>query len=63
MLATVTPAHVRRTCVQMSRLTDEQWTDAFRAGGYPDPQTARYVARIKSKLRQGLELTGGTAIR
>jgi hypothetical protein len=47
----------------MSRLTDEQWTDAFRAGGYPDPQTARYVARIKSKLRQGLELTGGTAIR
>lgn len=43
----------------MSRLSDQQWSDAFRAGGYNENQTTRYVARIKAKLRQGLDLTGG----
>ena len=58
VLATVTPADVRWACAQMSRLSDVQWTDAFRAAGYTEDQTARYIARIKAKLRQGLDLTG-----
>jgi hypothetical protein len=33
VLATVTAAQVRWACARMSRLTDEQWSDAFRAGG------------------------------
>ena len=57
VIATVTPAHVRWACARISRLSDEQWSDAFRAGGYNENQTARYVARIKWKLRQGLDLT------
>ena len=59
VIATVTPAHVRWACARLSRLSDQQWADAFRAGGYNENQTARYVARIKAKLRQGLDLTAG----
>ncbi len=50
---------VRWACDQLSRLSDTQWRDAFRAGGYNAEQTARYVAKIKSKIAQGLELTAG----
>ena len=32
---TVTPADVVWTCRLMSRLSDQQWNDAFAAGGYP----------------------------
>jgi hypothetical protein len=35
------------------------WGDAFRAGGYDPQHTARNVAKIKSKIAQGLELTSG----
>jgi hypothetical protein len=40
----------------LSRLSDEQWNDAFRAAGYTDDQTRRYVAKIKSKVAEGLAL-------
>ena len=50
---------VRWTCALLSRLTDAQWRDAFRAGGYNSEQTARYVAKIKAKIEQGLEVTVG----
>jgi hypothetical protein len=54
VIDTVTLADVRWTCALMSRLTDQQWRDAFRAGGYNPEQTARYVAKIKAKIAQGL---------
>ena len=53
----VTLADVRWTCALLSRLTDEQWRDAFRAGGYNPQQTSRYVAKIKAKIAQGLAIT------
>jgi hypothetical protein len=56
---TVTPADVRWACGLLARLTDDQWRDAFRAGGYTPEQTARYVTKIKSKIAQGLDLTAG----
>lgn len=37
---------------------EQQDPDAFRAGGYDDARAARYIARIKQKIAQGLELTG-----
>jgi hypothetical protein len=43
----------------MARLSDVQWQDAFRAGGYSDEQARRYVAKIKSKVAQGLEVGEG----
>jgi hypothetical protein len=55
----VTAADVRWACGLLARLTDEQWRDAFRAGGYNPDQTARYVATIKAKIDRGLALTAG----
>jgi hypothetical protein len=57
VIGTVTPADVRWACSLLGRLSDAQWRDAFRAGGYNAEQTARYVAKIKSKIAQGLTLT------
>jgi hypothetical protein len=37
----------------LSRLTDTQWRDAFRAGGYNAEHTSRYVAKIKAKVARG----------
>jgi hypothetical protein len=47
---------VRWMCERLQKLTDRQWRDAFRAGNYSDEITARYVARIRGKIAQGLEL-------
>jgi hypothetical protein len=47
---------VRWTCERVNTLTDQQWHDAFRAGNFADEVTARYVARIRQKVKEGLEL-------
>jgi hypothetical protein len=46
---------VRWICERLQKLTDRQWHDAFRAGNYTEELTARYVARIRQKINQGLE--------
>ena len=40
----------------MARLSDAQWHDAFRAGGYSREDAARYIAKFKEKIVQGLAL-------
>ena len=41
----------------LSRLSDRQWRDAFRAGGY-EPQVAdRFIRKLREKVRQGQDLT------
>jgi len=35
-----------------------RWNDAFRAAGYPPDQAARYIAKLTSKIAEGLALTG-----
>jgi hypothetical protein len=54
VIETVTLADVRWTCTLLSRLSDTQWNDAFRAGGYNAEQTSRYVTKLKAKIAQGL---------
>ena len=49
-------ADVRWTCERLQRLTDRQWRDAFHAGNYSDEVAARYVARIRQKIAEGLKL-------
>ena len=34
VISTVTPQHVRWACDRLSKLSDRQWDDAFRGGGY-----------------------------
>ena len=53
---TVAPADVIWTCRLLSRLSDRQWNDAFAAGGYPPDQAARFIAKLKSKIAEGLAL-------
>ena len=57
VISTVTAAQVRWACEHLSQLTDQQWQDAFRAGGYTAAQTFRYTTKIKQKIAQGLQLT------
>lgn len=57
VVRSVTPRDVRWACELFSRLSEAQWRDAFRAGGYDEQQTKRYVAKIKEKIAQGLALT------
>ena len=59
VIETVTAADVRWTCGLLQRLSDDQWRDAFRAGGYNAEHAARYVLKIKAKIAQGLALTAG----
>jgi hypothetical protein len=52
----VTPADVAWTSALMARLSDQQWDDAFRAGGYTPDERRRYIRKIKEKIGQGLAL-------
>ena len=69
LLAMIRPDDVQWAARQMTRLTDAQWRDAFRAGNYADSIARRYIARIKEKIADGLALrvdrrvrdTGSTA--
>ena len=51
----VTYADVRWTCELMSRLSDKQLDDAFRAAGYTPDERARFVRKLKAKVAEGLE--------
>jgi hypothetical protein len=52
----ITPADVAWACTRLAQLSDRQWGDAFRAGGY-DPNTAdRFIRRIKLKIAEGRRL-------
>jgi hypothetical protein len=52
----VRPADVKWTAELMSRLSDTQLDDAFRAAEYTPEIRARYVKKIKAKIAEGLAL-------
>jgi hypothetical protein len=52
----ITPAHVHWTSKLMSRLSDQQWRDAFRAAGYTPEDSARFIKKFKEKIAIGLTL-------
>jgi hypothetical protein len=52
----VTVNDVVWTCRLLARLSDEQWNAAFRAAGYPTDRAARFIAKLKSKVAEGLAL-------
>jgi hypothetical protein len=52
----VRPADVKWTAQLVSRLTDTQLDDAFRAAEYSPEVRARYVKKIKAKIAEGLAL-------
>ena len=50
------PADVSWICQLLHSLTDAQWRDAFRAGGFPAPVAERFIRRMKQKIDEGLAL-------
>ena len=52
----ITTADVRWISGLFSRLTDRQWRDAFRAAGYPENLSERFIRKIKEKISQGAAL-------
>jgi hypothetical protein len=56
LVENIRTADVVWICTLLSKLTDKQWQDAFRAGGYFEPTAWRYIRRLKLKIAQGLAL-------
>jgi hypothetical protein len=56
VIESVTPADVRWACQLLSRLSERQWHDAFRAAQYDEPTATRYISKIKQKIAQGLSV-------
>jgi hypothetical protein len=52
----ITPADVVWTCRLLDGLSEAQLNDAFRAAEYPPEIRARYVRKIREKIREGLAL-------
>ena len=56
LVETVTVHDVVWTCRLLSRLSAQQWDDAFRAAAYQPAERQRFIAKLKSKIDQGLAL-------
>jgi hypothetical protein len=50
--ARITEQDVRWAGNLLAQLTDEQWHDAFRAGGYDRPTADRFIHRLTEKIAQ-----------
>ena len=59
IVKSLTRADVVWTATLLSKLTDAQWNDAFRAAGYDNSIGARFIAKIKAKIAEGLALADG----
>jgi hypothetical protein len=52
----ITPDDVRWTSTLLAQLTEKQWRDAFRAGGYEPAWADRFIVRLRQKVAEGLTL-------
>ncbi len=63
LLESISPADVRWMCLRLAALEDDEWRTAFRAAGYSPDVAARYLRRIKEKVREGLDIGRQAATR
>ena len=59
----ITPAEVAWISELLGRLSDKQWSDAFRAGGIDADDANRFITKLKEKIEQGRSLVGRAADR
>lgn len=52
----ITPEEVAWASDLLGRLSDKQWADAFRAGGYEPAVAGRFIAKLKEKVDLGRSL-------
>ncbi len=58
LIENISPEDVHWICARLQALTDEQWHDAFRAGGYARETADRFIRRMKQKIVEGLAVKG-----
>jgi hypothetical protein len=56
LLDLLTASDVVWAAERMASVTDAQWDDVFRAAGYQVNERRRYIAKIRSKIGEGLKL-------
>jgi hypothetical protein len=49
----ITPDDVAWASNQLAQLSDRQWQDAFRAGGYEPAVANRFIRKLGEKVEQG----------
>jgi hypothetical protein len=52
----ITPEDVNWASSLLAQLTDRQWQDAFRAGGYEPAVANRFIRKLREKVEQGQAL-------
>ena len=52
----ISPADVAWASEWLGQLNDQQWNDAFRAGGYEPALAGRFIARLRQKIADGRRL-------
>jgi hypothetical protein len=57
LLRRITPADVVWACELLTGLTDRQWHDAFRAGGYEPAVADRFIRRLQQRIADGKALS------
>ena len=57
----ITPDDVVWAARLLARVSNTQWADAFRAGGYTPDVSSRFITRLKEKIADGLALVHLTA--
>ena len=53
---TITVGDVKWAVGLLGALSDTQWHDAFRAGGYPDDLSERFIRKLKANITAGQQL-------
>jgi hypothetical protein len=56
LLKHISPDDVVWASELLGRLTDRQWNDAFRAGGYEPALADRFIGRLQQKIAEGRHL-------
>jgi hypothetical protein len=56
LFARISPDDVAWASELLAQLTDRQWSDAFRAGGYPTDVADRFIGRLHQKIAEGRRL-------
>jgi len=50
---------LRWACELVGGLTERQWEDAFRAGGYPSDLAQRFIHILRARIDEGRKIAGG----
>ena len=56
LLKQISPGDVAWASELLGRLSDRQWSDAFRAGGYTPALADRFIRRLRQKIAEGRRL-------